>query len=198
MVKSCRYALLGLLDPHAAECIRILQQDVAAMTGNSTALLFPPHVTILGRFWAEPSRALTAFHQFTALSVCPPIKMMLAGPMFHYPDLAWLDVVMNSVHFHHLVHLHGIATQLVVRVCTRDETPQEFTGDRYHPHVTLGWGCDPDSGSRVSTLVPDILVAATICTLALVEYPNGWPITEAVRIVESTDLGLSAPIDHQQ
>jgi hypothetical protein len=184
MADSLVYAVFGLLDEVASRRVRALQQQLTGRTGDRTASFFPVHVTIRGRFRAQPRLAGAAFRRFCESERHAPGAIELTGPVFRAPDLAWLEVGRSSRSFRELRRIHGNADDAVRGILDQDEVAAEHTGDGYTPHVTLGWGCNEEDVRALAAQEPSLVIAARLVAVALAKYPAGWPVSEELEVVD--------------
>ncbi len=187
MTDLSRHAVFGLLDEATTHCLRSLQLRLAEKTGNRTALFFPVHVTLRGRFRTRPCLAEEAFRRFCRGDAYSPGPIELVGPVFRAPELVWLEVAAGTHAFHELARMHRDASEAFQTVLEEDEVPPEFAGAGYRPHVTLGWGGTAADAEQLAPASPTV-IAARMTALALVRYPPEWPVREELTIVASEDL----------
>lgn len=180
-----RFAVFGLLDELTSSSVRAIQRQLGAFTGNQTVLHFPVHITIRGRFWAEPHVAVSAFHSFVETRQLALDSLSLSGPVFHPPDLAWLEIQRESAAFRKLAEVHHHAEAALLSIILKDEVNPQHSGNGYLPHVTLGWGCRKEVLEDTPGLNAELKMSASLRCFALVGYPEGWSVSEDLIIVEA-------------
>jgi 2'-5' RNA ligase len=173
-----RYAVFGLLDDDATQAVRSTQQRLFGITGNDLALRFPVHVTLRGRFQADPEAVNRAWEQL-CLRLHGPSRFRLSRPVFRPPDLLWLEVKPESPGHANLVRWHSELTRELEAVVTEDETQPAHTGEGYRPHVTLGWGVTGEVLALSGEIVPSASTAF-VTAVVLAEYPSTWPASGVV------------------
>jgi hypothetical protein len=183
-----RYAVFGLLDEEATCRVGALQQQLTELTANRTALFFPAHITIRGRFWASDRSVNGVLRHLRESGSYASGPFQLIGPVFRPPDLLWLELSAATLGFRELSRMHRDVSALFRSIVQRDEVPADHAGEGFQPHVTLGWGCSPvDVGELEVSSLP-ISLSAEVASLALVKYPGEWPVTECLEIIETAPV----------
>ena len=189
----CRYAVFGLLDASASEIVRPLQQWLTSVTGNDLSMRFPVHVTLRGRFWAEPDSVTNVLR---GLDLERPAVVHFRVPVFRDPDMLWLSVDSSKPGFDCLFRLHVLLTEMLGKVVVREETLPAHTGPGYSPHVTLTWGATRETHRVLSPEYQRLTIEATLAKVVLVEYPSTWPASGVVAPVTTLtreEAGSSQP-----
>ena len=186
------YAVFALLDDASSHCIRQIQLNISGITGSNTALLFPVHITLRGRFWGPSPLVVNLFREFGEKLQSKPISMSLRGPTFKTPDLMWLEVAGAMDDMAELRRLHRDFDDLLRVAVIRDEVDPLHSGNTYKPHITLGWAASETHTMLLTGSIGQITLRANVSSLALARYPGTWPITEKVELVEHVPIPNSA------
>jgi hypothetical protein len=179
-----RYAVFGLLDAPTAAVVRPIQRRLATVTGSDLALRFPVHVTLRGRFWAEPASVAGALRGFDPGREWAA-ELPFGVPVFRDPDMLWLPVDSGGPGFECLLRLHTLLTAALREVVVREETLPAHTGSGYSPHVTLAWGATRETPSALDPEHRTIVIKATLASVVVAEYPASWPAAGPVIPVAS-------------
>lgn len=183
---SVRLAVYGLISAKNHSTIRALQRIWCKRTQDYKALRFPPHVTLKGPF-SVPQTALPGFAGLMN-DLCRPLSSTLltelAGPVFVDPDLIWLegcaDQGRNNLRS---LHLHALDVFAAVSAI-HDHVSAEHIGAGFRPHVTLAWG----ASKKMMQLATEVQVSVGVDRIALVSYPEEWPLSGRIRIIHQEPI----------
>lgn len=187
-----RYAVFALIDSTTAAEIRREQEALAPFTKDRTALRFPVHVTLRGRFWGEPDMVSQAFDAIVGRLVHTATTTFTLVGAAHVDRWAWREPQRSSVAARWFHDGHAIAEACSASACVRDEVEPSHRGAGFRPHVTLGWEVTAmvwetysrESGSQNASRDRE---GAWVSAIALGRYPDGWPTGSApvslVRVV---------------
>src|SRR5687767_12709376 len=120
MKDMARYAVFGLLDEAAACRVRALQQRLTGLTANCTALFFPAHITIRGRFWVNDQSVNAILLRLREYGSYDAGLFQLTGPVFQPPDLLWLELGTATLAFQELSRMHRDMSATLKSLVQRD------------------------------------------------------------------------------
>ncbi len=187
MAQTGRFAVYALLGEDAARRLRRFQLALANLTSDPSALSFPAHVTLRGRFTASWS-TVASFQKEAAALRSGVFGCAWLGPLYVPPKMAWLEVPPGYDGHQRLSDLHCYFDCWATRVLTSDETPSAFAGMEYRPHLTLGWGVTQEVYGLFIELVKTLNGRGRIEHLALACYPDTWPAAGEVEILARVPL----------
>lgn len=120
-----RFAIFALVVDSNEEKIRAEQHCLTNLTGNTTALGFPMHITLKGRFLAPKDTVVDFLKEIDLTFLHIQHNISLSEPMYIEPELSWLEVLPNTSGFHILVSLHCFFEKEISRFVIFDEVPAE-------------------------------------------------------------------------
>jgi len=121
-----------------------------------------------------------------------PGMIELRGPVFHPPDLTWLQIEPATAGFRELGRMHRAADTVLRPYIVRDEVSPLHAGDSYCPHVTLGWSSSEADVLALFTPPAPVAIVARLVSLVLVKYPEEWPVKEDLKIVYVAYLSVQS------
>jgi 2'-5' RNA ligase superfamily len=164
------------------------EQLASSALRAGSALKFVPHISIKGRFSAEP-RALEDFILPSMARLARGLKIFMAelrGPKVITDLLYWMECEPGSSGYSQLIELHAWCEEALSAATTNDHTPQDFKLTCFRPHMTLGWFSRLDAQaalyrSRILSTTPfnETVVLNELC---LFRY-SGDPHRSAVDVV---------------
>lgn len=185
-----RYVVFGVVDDILFQTVRIHQNDLCDVTGDTRALRFPVHITFRGPFRTGSTILPILFS--TVNRCCESrfaFEITVRGPILVDPDLCWFEVQTPAPGFSCCLDIHEDLERLLSPFVMDDDVPVRHKGENYRPHITVGWGALPGVGEN--TFAGPVILTGTIKNISVGCYPDAWPAMGDVKVIKSFPLRRS-------
>lgn len=194
MTRPKLLAVFALVDEAASSFVRLQQGALMSLTNDSTALRFPVHFTVRGRFWADPNAAWSCLSRLPEYAEIAAEQILFVGPKC-VGELVWLEAECT----HRLGRLERAVDNRLRHIIVQDEVSAAHKSNGYRPHITLGWNAPAPIQAEFNRNRLPTGIAVRVTKIVLVEYPVDWRNHGNVRTIRQARLrGASAgSIEHQ-